>query len=208
MSKERCIIDCDILKVSAMINFASSKYFVVSARMVSPFFGSLLTAVASRYPKSCRNDSASTSLKVWRRSTIHSTMSLWSVFEFTFGLQLVIVCWLLGASPLDVILCLTLRCSAALLVVRTEYVTGCVWGHKLQHHRSGWPGDPLILVPWFQIHDVSMFVDLADDVLPTVMLGWLFDEDVSFWDNVLIRIGGMVTCDAWFLQWEGWSMAY
>ena len=63
MSKERCIMDLEMLKVSARINFACSKYFVVSAQMVSPFFGSLLMAVGSRYLIICRNDSASTSLK-------------------------------------------------------------------------------------------------------------------------------------------------
>ena len=149
MSKERCIIDCDMLKVSAMINFASSKYFVVSARMVSPFFGSLLTAVASRYPKSCRNDSASTSLKVWRRSTIHSTMSLRSVFEFTFGLQLVIVRW---------------------LQVPRRWMWSCVWAWDAQLHC--WWFEQSMSLDVFE--DISCnTIDLADLETPW---SWFHDS--------------------------------
>jgi hypothetical protein len=40
-------MDLEVLRTLVMIDFASSKYFVTVAQIVSPFLGSVLTAVAS-----------------------------------------------------------------------------------------------------------------------------------------------------------------
>ena len=154
-SNDRWIWEHAVLRSSLITSFASLKYLKQSERMVLPLWGSLLSAVLSRYWIILRNDSASTSLNAWRRSIIYSTMSFLNTSGSIAGLiQASIVGWSDDNWPSLWILCV-LRWYTALEVVAAERFVE----QYLHCQRRSLP--TFSRSPCFQIHDV-VILDLVD----------------------------------------------